>query len=122
MTPEQAANHTNLHETIDWIESANVDELKRFLLVCEHEYRRTRAQMCLTVALSRQTHKAHWSLPWTFWVTVGVLIVSLAILIIAALSWQFPKTPPIPNDKPAPLATNFVSIPTNLPPVKAATQ
>lgn len=32
-----------------------------------------------------QLHKPHWSLPWTFWVTV-------AVLIVAILAWLFPRT------------------------------
>lgn len=66
--------------------------------------------------------KPHWTLTPTFWITVGVLIISLAILTVAVLSWLFPKTPPTPNDKPAISTTSSVSAPTNLPLAKAATQ
>jgi hypothetical protein len=60
--------------------------------------------------------KPHWSLPWTFW-------ISLAILIVAILAWLFPhEKQQTPNDKPAISKTSSAPTPINLPPAKGATQ
>jgi hypothetical protein len=106
MTPEQAARHHNQYEVIDWLESASVDELKKFLINPNGNspYLRDRAQICLTVEMSKRTRKPHWSLPWTFWVTVSILIVSLASMVFAAIAvWPivrewFPSSPPAHKD------------------------
>jgi hypothetical protein len=63
------------------------------------------------IAALQKKHKPHWSQTPTFWVSVAVLIVAL-------LSWRFPvePKPPIQDDKLVLSRTNFVLAPTNLPP------
>jgi hypothetical protein len=58
--------------------------------------------------------KPHWTQTPTFWITV-------AILVVALLSWLFPRTPPTLNEKPAISSANSAPAPTNLPPVPAPT-
>jgi hypothetical protein len=109
----------------DWILEATDEQLDEYILHTASN------QFLYPMAVSERQRrhfkhlsnaaKPHWTLTPTFWISVGVLIVSLAILTVAMLSWLFPKTPPIPNDKPAISMTNFVSIPTNSPQTKATT-
>jgi hypothetical protein len=44
----------------------------------------------------------HWTLIPTFWISLGILIVSIAVLVVALLTWLFPRdAPAIPTAKPA---------------------
>jgi hypothetical protein len=66
--------------------------------------------------------KPHWTLTPNFWVSVAVLAVSVVSLVIIILSWRYPVESANPAERRVILMTNFVSIPTNLPPAKPAIQ
>lgn len=120
-------------EHFDWIRDATDDELDEYILGVSgneamHRTAVSERQKRHFKHLSRPV-EPHWTvlpsfkiLKWTFFLTIAVLIVSVAILAVSVLNWLFPKTPPIPNDRPAISMTNFVLAPTNLPPAKAAIQ
>jgi hypothetical protein len=66
----------------------------------------------------------HWTLTPTFWISVGILIVSLAILTVAVLGWLYPveKKPKIPVAGPANKAANSLPQELKSPPVSVAGQ
>jgi hypothetical protein len=96
----------------------------------EEEERKHRLQIAAGEAANRKIvdaiqklEKPHWTLTPTFWISLGILVVSVIILIVAVLAWRFPKNEqPIPNGKPSLSSSNSVARPTNLPSAKPATQ
>jgi hypothetical protein len=106
-----------------------IDAIQKVLALKQKE-RHHEGEMVASRAATQEVVKAlgrlerpHWTLTPTFWISVGILVVSVVILIVAVLAWRFPKNEqPIPNDKLLPSNSNSVARPTNLPPAKPPTQ
>lgn len=113
----------NLHR--EWIAEASDGQLDEYISVMPpgkglHEAARAEREK----RHFRRISEPHWTLAPTFWISLGVLIVSLGILWVAWQTWKHPieEKQQTPNEKAAPSKTNSVSEPTNSIPVKAAVQ
>jgi hypothetical protein len=118
-----------------WIVDSTDEELDKYIFATSHNEPRHRVGL----AERQKRHfkrmadaaEPHWTvlpsfkiLKWTLIFTVSVLIVALATLAVAVLSWLHPieKTQQIPADKSAISATSFVSKQTNSPIAKQPAQ
>jgi hypothetical protein len=67
--------------------------------------------------------KPHWTLTPTFWISLGILVASVAILIVALSSWLWPLDKQSPPSGISSLSIPyFAATPTNLPPAPTPTQ
>lgn len=107
----------------DWILAAKDEHLDEYILSIGGNERLR--QMALAERERRHFNrlsKPHWTLTPTFLITVGILIIALATLVVALLSWLFPRTPHSPVGKPEISMTNSALAPTNSLPMTAAGQ
>ncbi len=56
--------------------------------------------------------RPHWTLTPTFWISFGILVVSVVILAVAYMTWKYPADQQLPpTGKPAPSSSNSGATP-----------
>lgn len=88
-------------------------------LVAERQRRQFQALQTQVRALN----KPHWTLMPTFWISLGILVASVAILIVTLVSWLWPSDKqPLPGGTLSTSISNSAETPTNSPPASTPSQ